>query len=157
MRVIQPGLTNRCKETSTSTSSPIVMPTDRREEQRPLGVDPANDMTLANERTLRNTQICSNHPVVFYRCCFGTPFIPMKVLILSNRVTLDFLKTTLPGTTSVIWVPEPAELTSVSLLPIRRARSRIPCRPKCPCLPSASTAASMPIPLSFTRSVRSRA
>jgi len=70
--------------------------------------------------------MCSFQPVVFYSCWFGTPFSLRKILILSNRVTLDFLKNTLPGTTSVIWVPELAELTSMSLLPIRRARSRIP-------------------------------
>ena len=36
----------------------------------------------------------------------------------------------LPGTTSLISVPEFAELTTVSLLTMCSARSRIPCRPK---------------------------
>src|SRR5580658_65360 len=37
-----------------------------------------------------------------------------------------------PGTTSLISVPVAAELRTVSLPAMRAARSRIPCRPKCP-------------------------
>src|ERR1700676_3445129 len=40
-----------------------------------------------------------------------------------------------PGTSSLISVPELEELPSVSLPPMRAARSRIPCSPKCPSRP----------------------
>ena len=52
-------------------------------------------------------------------------------------------------------VPELEELTSVRLPPMRAARSRIPCSPKCPSFPLSAVAGSIPVPLSLTRRVRS--
>src|SRR5712691_4373419 len=60
------------------------------------------------------------------------------VLILVNtdrRTGITFRKIMPPGTISLISVPELEELPSVSLPPVRSARSRIPCSPKCPSFP----------------------
>ena len=56
----------------------------------------------------------------------------------------------LPGTTSFTSVPDAGELLTVSLPAMRAARSRIPCRPKCPSLPRSATLGSIPTPLSAT-------
>ena len=68
-----------------------------------------------------------------------------------------FRKTILPGTISRISVPDLEELLSVSLPPMQAARSRIPCNPKCPSFPLPAKAGSMPVPLSSTSKIRSRA
>jgi len=52
-----------------------------------------------------------------------------------------------PGTTSLISVPEFAELKTVSLPPMRSARSRIPCSPKCPVFPLPATTGIDPHPI----------
>ena len=82
---------------------------------------------------------------------------PKHGLYVSDGVAPALWKTMPPGTTTVISVPEVAELTRVSLAPMRAARSRIPCNPKCPSFPLSTTVGSMPMPLSLTRTPRSRA
>src|SRR5580698_5976421 len=51
---------------------------------------------------------------------------------------------TLPGTTVLISLPPPAEVSTVRFSLMRPARSRIPCKPKCPSLPSSTMAVAMP-------------
>jgi hypothetical protein len=79
------------------------------------------------------------------------------ILLDKDRLPSIFRKMIRPGTTSLISVPEFEELMSVSLPPIRAVRSRIPRRPKCPSFPRSEIAGSIPVPLSSTRRVRSRA
>src|ERR1700681_641359 len=74
-----------------------------------------------------------------------------------HRALQDFIifwKMMPPGTISLISVPELEELPSVSLPPMREARSRIPCSPKCPSFPRSAMTGSIPVPLSPTRSAR---
>jgi len=56
-----------------------------------------------------------------------------------------------PGTTSLLSVPVFEELPSVRLPPMRAARSRIPCSPKCASFPPSAIAGSIRVPLSLTR------
>ena len=79
------------------------------------------------------------------------------ILVDRDRRPSIFRKMMRPGTTNLISVPEFEELMSVSLPPIRVVRSRIPRRPKCPFFPRSEIAGSIPVPLSSTRRVRSRA
>jgi len=65
-------------------------------------------------------------------------------LIFSNRVEEGLRQIMRPGTTTLISVLVFPELTTVSRAPMRAARSRIPCKPKCPCLPTSTTTGSMP-------------
>src|SRR5262245_712591 len=83
------------------------------------------------------------------------PFPVTIALIRSTNVAAVLRKMTRPGTVRVISVPEPAALTTVSVAPMRAARSRKPCKPKCPSFPSSTIVGSMPTPLSATRTVRS--
>src|ERR1700674_206020 len=118
---------------------------------------------------LRNHRI---HPRFFDRCDGGrakpanrdqsrfevSSFQRRLHLILVNkdrRTRIVFRKMMPPGTISLISVPELEELPSVSLPPMRAARSRIPCSPKCPSFPRSAMTGSIPVPLSPTRSARS--
>src|ERR1700721_3556582 len=99
---------------------------------------------------LRNHRI---HPRFFYRGDYGRrgvsanrdqsasevwsferKSILILVNILANKACLAgivFRKMMLPGTFSLISVPELEELRNMSLPPMRAARSRIPRSPKC--------------------------
>jgi len=94
-----------------------------------------------------------------YQHAVDDNYADVEPRVFRRRVNFEPLalrKTMPPGTMSVISVPEFAELTSVSAAPIRAARSRIPCNPKCPSLPCSATSWSMPAPLSRIRMMRSR-
>ena len=120
---------------------------------------------------LRNHRI---HPRFFYRCDGGRAKPANRdqsrfevsslqrglLFILVNkgrRTAIVFRKRMRPGTVSLISVPDLDELPSVSLPPMRAARSRIPCSQKCPSFPLSTIAGSIPVPLSSTRRVSSRA
>jgi hypothetical protein len=78
------------------------------------------------------------------------------ILVYSDRRTGILLRKMMPpGTNNLISVPEFEELPSVSLPPMRAARSRIPGSPKCPSFPLSAIAGSMPVPLSPTNRTQS--